>query len=439
MGGVWRAGTAKAEITPPLGVSMTGYANRPGSADHVLDPLFVRVLALVPEGEAPVVLVSSDLLGLSAPSVRRIRRGVSDVVSADRLLLNDSHTHAGPTTTPLRAMGDMDGAYVGLVERRVVSTVREALRKAEPARLAFGTAPTAIGLNRRELRQGKIVLGENGSGLYDPTLAVLRVDHAGTGTALACWFSHATHPVIMSGANTGISAEWPGIASEAVAKVLGCVAQFAQGCCGDINPVRRGDHAVVRSVGHELAGSVLTAWERAEPVEAAGSAAALETVLLPQHLPSPAEAAAALAEVQARYAEYLARDPVSSPADRRRRGEHGLLIWAEEFATAARSEVLPAARMEVQALRLGDVRIVATGAETFMAYAPAIQQRGGDHRTVVLGYTNGCIGYLPTADAFPLGGYEVETAYKYYGTLMVTPAAEQQTLEAAQRLLAAVA
>ena len=56
-------------------------------------------------------------------------------------------------------------------------------------------------------------------------------------------------------------------------------------------------------------------------------------------------------------------------------------------------------------------------------------------RTIALGYCNGCIGYVPTADAYPDGGYEVEQAFKYYGTLMIAPDSERLIKAATLTLL----
>ena len=434
---VWLAGVAEFDITPPPGVDLIGYGNRPGPANHVLDPLAVRALALTPEGGSPVVLTGADLLGLGPESIRRIRAALADVVPPERLLLNHSHTHAGPTTVTLRAMGQADEAYVHMVERWTAGAVRLALRNARPARLAFGTAESSIGLNRRELRAGRIILGENPSGRYDPTVSVLRIVDAATGRPLACWFSHATHPVVMGPANTGISAEWPGAAVAALRATLGCPAVFAQGCCGDINPVRRGEHAVARSVGNELAGSALIAWERALPLDlsARGSQAVLETVALPLHRPTEAEARTALAQAEENLAAFHAArgDEPLSEEQSRRMVVPSLVGWARRYLAAAGGEGPDTVGMDVQALRLGDLQIVATAAEAFVAYSDAIRERSRTEHSVALGYSNGCFGYLPTADAFPNRGYEVDTAFKYYGTCMVTPECESLTLQALER------
>src|SRR5699024_3079741 len=57
----------------------------------------------------------------------------------------------------------------------------------------------------------------------------------------------------------------------------------------------------------------------------------------------------------------------------------------------------------------------------------------------VLGYTDGCPGYLPTAAEYPLGGYEVCDAHRYYGMPgPFVPGALVRVVEEARRLSAVV-
>ena len=118
----------------------------------------------------------------------------------------------------------------------------------QPARLSFGRAPVTIGRNRRErMDDGRMVIGENVAGAYDPTVYALRVDIA-AGRPLAVWFSHATHPVILDSENTVVSAEFPGTGARILSAACdGAMALFAQGCCGDINPIERGLEAIART------------------------------------------------------------------------------------------------------------------------------------------------------------------------------------------------
>ncbi len=435
----WLAGTAEWDITPPLGVAMSGYAGRPGAADHVLDPLFARALALS-DGGPPLVLTGSDLLALPDRFIAEIRAAVADVVPPERLLLNHSHTHAGPTTARLRCMGAEDPQYMAMLVRVTAGAVRQAVRGMRPARLAYGTSDTAIGLNRRQQRLGRLAPGE--AGTYDPRVHVLRVEGEG-GEPLACWFSHGVHPVVMERDNTGLSAEWPGAAARTLRDVLGCPAIFAQGCCGDINPARRGGPVVMRSVGRELAGAALAAWERAEPVDGGPLHGVLERVRLPLSRPTVAEAQAALEDARARVrgveAEASALRLSPQEAERRLEIPRQMLDWAEAFRAEAESAAPAFEEMDVQALRVGDLVLVALAAEAFTETGLALRRRSPSARTVALGYSNGCFGYLPTAHAYPDGGYEVEAAYKFYGTLMVAPESEAVAVEAGERLMRRIA
>jgi hypothetical protein len=48
------------------------------------------------------------------------------------------------------------------------------------------------------------------------------------------------------------------------------------------------------------------------------------------------------------------------------------------------------------------------------------------------------MGYLPHADEFPRGSYEVEDAWKYYDTLRTTPDMEKSVRETTAELLHAL-
>jgi hypothetical protein len=81
------------------------------------------------------------------------------------------------------------------------------------------------------------------------------------------------------------------------------------------------------------------------------------------------------------------------------------------------------------------VAIVAMAGEVFVRIGQEVVRRSPFPHTVALGYSNGLLGYVPTADAYPLGGYEVDDAYRYFGTLMIAPESERLILAGVDRLL----
>jgi hypothetical protein len=113
-----------------------------------------------------------------------------------------------------------------------------------------------------------------------------------------------------------------------------------------------------------------------------------------------------------------------------------MVAWAEEVLTWAREgRPLRSAAFEIQSLRLGEAVLVAMAGEVFMAYSDNLRARSPFSHTLALGYSNGCIGYVPTRSAYAEGGYEVATAYRYYDTLMIREECEARILDAADDIL----
>ncbi|PYV89074.1 MAG: hypothetical protein DMG05_14445 [Acidobacteria bacterium] len=105
LGAPLKAGVAKADITPPQGVLMWGYANRKSPAKGTLDPLYARVLAL-DAGEKRLVLVALDLGRTFGPaSLERLRQTARKSNGVTYVLVAASHTHSGPVMQDEYAKG----------------------------------------------------------------------------------------------------------------------------------------------------------------------------------------------------------------------------------------------------------------------------------------------------------------------------------------------
>ncbi len=110
-------------------------------------------------------------------------------------------------------------------------------------------------------------------------------------------------------------------------------------------------------------------------------------------------------------------------------------VLDQEFPWAAQMDEA-GARMEVQALAIGDLAIVSAAAEPFVATGMAVKAASPFARTFFAGYTNGCVGYVPTADAYPHRGYEVAEAHIGYRLpAPVAPEAEGMLVRACSNAL----
>ena len=416
------AGAARVDITPPIGVWLSGFGTRTSPADGVHDPLYAAAV-VVEAGGQKAAIVGCDLIGLDVDLVARVRDLVSRWTGIDghHLILNSSHTHSGPATVRRLKIGVMDEDYCDALARKIATAVKLANDSRRPADVSFGTENAVVAVNRRMTNeQGATVLGENPRGPIDPTVYALRFD-ASDGTPLAIVFSYACHPVVFGALD--ISADFIAYARRTIEMALGdpVVAVFLQGCCGDINPLS-GDHrdpeSHARELGATLGAGAVRAAQGATPIAGAPILGMSDEVHLPlEDLPAVEEAERILNQCHEKLRQAESEEDAGGV-------QCGKVIvdWARRVLQCAgegprdRSELLA-----VQALRLGDVAIVGTGAETFIEIGQDIQEGSCFDKTIVLGYTNGDIGYLPIPDAYPRGDYEVSEAIKYYGTLMWAP------------------
>jgi len=429
-----RAAAAAATITPRVGVDLSGYAARPGPSVGVHDELCCRALVL-DDGARRVGTVALDLLGVDLELDAAIREAVAAAVPPDHLLINCSHTHAGPSVTRLDRRVAADRGYVSSLPRRIAEVVKEAASRLAPATLSYGSAPGRIGINRRErAADGRIIIGRNPEGIVDQEMRAVRVTRPG-GEPVAVVFHHACHGTTMGGENLLISAEWMGAACGCLGQRIGAPALFLQGCAGQTNPdARERSFEEVTRVGRAGCEAVLRALDAAEPMSGAPLAAHRETIALPlQDPPDPDQARRNLAAAEAAVAKAQA-DGANSYWVRALEGCLPLARQIVELADKrATGLTLP---FVVHVMRIGELALVGLSGEVFLEFAHRIAAASPFPHTWVLGYSNGCECYVPTAEAFGEGGYEAEDSFRWYGTLPLAPEAGDRMAAHASRLLA---
>ena len=237
-GATLRAGVAKVDITPPVGVPMWGYTLRDSTG--TLDPLYARVLVLE-VGEKRLALVALDLgRCFGHDSLERLRAAVRQSSGISYLLAAASHTHSAPVVQDAYRNGTP--AWETAALDKIAQAVADAHQHAVEARLGAGYGVAYIGHNRhRANRDGTVTWFEHNptqipTAPVDPTVAVLRVDTA-DGRSLAVLVNYACHPVVFGPDNTQYSADYPGVMTKTVEQALGGqpLCFFLQGAPGDIN------------------------------------------------------------------------------------------------------------------------------------------------------------------------------------------------------------
>jgi hypothetical protein len=98
-------------------------------------------------------------------------------------------------------------------------------------------------------------------------------------------------------------------------------------------------------------------------------------------------------------------------------------------ALAAKS---PDVEVEVQAIQVGPAVFVSNEAEFFVEYGLDLKKRSNFKMTIPVELANGCVGYVPTEEAFGPNGGGYETRLTSYSNLEIT--AGRQFVEAGLEL-----
>ncbi len=411
---------------------MCGYAFRPSGCIAIHDDLWARAIVFG-DGRNRVALVSMELLGLDFDLVDQVRQGVfaATRIPPAALMLHATHTHGGPNVRKFNTMGSRDESYVETLADKLVDLVKLASDQLEPISITYGRASAQIGINRRQVgSDGKSNIGLNPNGPVAPYVDVLSVRDC-RGAPKALLFSHACHPTTLGGENLEITGDWPGFACDAIRRETRFMPLFLQGCAGNINPHPRGTYDIARQHGETIALTAILAADSGEqiPSEEVGfRELAVDLPLIPPPRVEDCDRTVAHWESQV--------------AVERQAGNVGRILHAEGLRDFARYERSVAGHdksklrkaFNLQLLRIGAARILGMPGEMFVQYQLDFQRQARGP-VFALGYTNGVHGYVPTAADYPFGGYEVDGAHRYYGTLMYAPESELLIRDATYDLL----
>jgi len=399
------------DVTPPIGVRMA-YDTAARAADL---PLRCCGIVILGAGE-PMVLAAIDWIGIGNAAHDAFRDALAHAAgtSPERVAIQSLHQHDAPQAdfTAEKLLADMgvttyrrfDGGFAREIISRTATAITASLASAVPiTHVGFGRGKVdEVASNRRLLGQDGKVRGWRASTTRD---ASLRAEPEGLidpfVAALVFWSdadpvvvltSYATHP--MSYYRTGVPGpDFPGIArllrSQDVPSALHVHFTGAGGnvAAGKYNDGSRGMRAV-------LAGRIYDAIVAADgllerrPLERVSWTTA-------DFLPVPA-------------ARWVEADLLAG------RGDPALAIVARTrplYTVAWLRRVAAGVPIVLSALHLDDVAMLHLPGEPFVEYQLRFQKEHPERFVFTAGYGDGGPWYLPTAAAYPQGGYEVSVAW----------------------------
>ena len=405
-----QVGFAHRDITPPPGIDLSGFGFRFGASLGSLEPLEVGVIA-VTDGDRTLLLFTFDLIGFTLDHLVHLRNRTAAAtgVPGANQMWTCTHTHGGPETGVLPGMGEKDSSYLASVEEAAVAAAIEALDRMVTANLWLSRGESYVGANRRSAAFRP--RGPEDGHIDDIDAAVVVAEFRGAdGNPIVTLVNYSCHP---TGSRESVStSDYPGHMRRTVSAATGAPCTYVNGAGGDVN--QRFDGAGYRSVsnarhhGVALGRTVLDLRSQLRPSITAHAASASTPADLHYADPiSQTEARRILAEGQ------HAVEATTGTAQRLRIQWHQV-DFAQRVLDWQRSDG-PNLTVDIQALRVGDLALVAIPSEFFSADGRALRAQTPSPELVVAGWSNGLVGYTPTRRATATGGYEVDDAHRWYG------------------------
>ena len=434
-----KAGFACRDITPDIGMEQPGgYGKSFHRTFH--DACKVRA-AVFDDGKQRVALVGLDTLIVPRHVVLKAREQIEKAcgIAPAAVLIGASHSHSSGPVGMVQP-GEFDGASE-LVRRlayeesscadagyltRLISEIVAAVKAADgfkvPAQLGFGLGhEDRVAFNRRlRMKNGQSwshpgagnpdIVGY--AGPIDPQVGVIGAWDL-EGRLLGTVVNFSCHATTSPG---GISANWIYYLEKTIQGALDTRAPvvFLQGACGDVtqvdnlNPGRRpGPEEWAQRVGGRV-----------------GAEAVRVLLLMPKSGEAPLDARVKLLNIKRRVpsAERLKRSrelvaagkpkPPTDPTD---------YTFAKEILMLEHLiAVEPVVEVEVQAVQVGPAVFVSNPAEYFVQYGLDIKKGSPFPFTFPVELANGCVGYVPTEEAFGPNGGGYETRLTAYSNLEIT-------------------
>ena len=417
------AGAAEIEITPRLGTQIAGDIGRRRPAEVVFEPLYGKALVLE-EGGSEVCILSLDLLAETKDQSDILREKIESTygITKENVILHVVQNHAAPSLGHMMVtstnrflpkdpewqfLTSGDDSYHAMCIDHMVQVVGEAIRKKQRVHVGVSRAIDGrFSFNRRAvMRNGRRMAEPLRSVLDDELLYIDGPVDPEVGVALlvnddmeniAAILHHSCHPC--SGyPHRFITSDWPGAWCDEMRKILGngCIPIVLNGFCGNLIHQNRldpdHDWTDYKSMGAGLAESTVRALKKIRYMEHP------ELQMTHEHLQIPVR------QFPEGYLENARKMLEESPAVKwnEKEGCVDRDWWIAMSALDVYHHWKPGSLFdyEIQAVRIGNLGIIACGGEPFVEGQLAIKLNSPSEFTFTAHMCNYYVGYVPVKEA----------------------------------------
>ena len=421
------AGYHRIEITPPLGVPLSGYYSR-RLMTGVLDPLFATCVAFS-DGSRQALVIAVDNLQIPAS----VMSGIKEAVKArtglppEAVFIHASHIHTGPSAISVaggvntkREDADVIRLSNSLLASRIGDGAKYALEDLAPARILIGRGEAkGISFIRRYLMKDGTT--QTNPGVNNPNIdhplgkpdeQVQLVRFVRDGRKEIALMNFQCHPDVIGG--TKCSADWPGLASRLLEKAFDgeIDAVLINGAQGDTNhiqtDVKKGEvvprrYEMSKHMARTIVGSVLQIWGKCVPVPAGRIAYAMRDVRIESNRGKPEDLPLAHKYVELHKAGRASEIPA--------KGMQNTTLVAGAYRMVELEHGPDHFMMPVSSVAIGTTLAFAGfPGEPFTWMGVETKAKSPFTMTIPACITNDSRGYFPVESAYAEGGYEAATS-----------------------------
>ena len=417
-----KIGFSVVDITPELGIYLTGYGMPERLAEGVHSPLNASVMVFE-DGNTSAVVIGLDWCFVDWPLTQVIRKEINKMtgIPEQNIDLCCSHTHSAPHTTYMRTLGrtavDPENKGVDYVLKTaplIAAGVKEAQANLRECVAGFAATKTLAGVSRRGMDEDGKVRGfiQDPDQICDNNMVVVRFQDAVSGNDLGILVHACGHNTCM-GANRMISSDWCGVMKERIRDRYQVPVVFVNGALGDVGPrtnrfmnpawsgagFSAGGGDGVKSaeeVGFLAAGDALRALESIREFRKdLPLSVHISELRLPQALSMSEQQAEAVLK------EFDEKQEKAVEADTRYQVAKVLLKY---WKLPPEPELV----VEQTIIAFGPLAFIPFPFEMFSVFSLRLRKFGPFQYNLLCSNTNGRNAYLPDRGSFALGGYEPE-------------------------------
>jgi neutral ceramidase len=425
-----RAGAFAQDITPvkfPISVN-GGMQDRQATKAH--DRLHARCLVL-DDGTTRIAFAVCDscMIPREVTDPAKIFVQKATGIPPERILISATHTHTAPTVAGV-FQSEPNAEYQKFLAEKIAAGIVKAHEQLVPAKIGWGVGKDATQVfNRRwHVKPGSALLQDpfgrgtdkvkmnpgyvhpdliEPAGPIDPDISLLSVQTA-EGRPIALLANYSLHYV---GGVPELSADYFAMFADRMSTLLQADKQdppfvgiMSNGASGNINNVNYGKAGPgkkqpgeqARLVAESVAANAFDAYKQIKHVDWLPLKMAQKEIELGVRWPDIEEVNAAKKVIDDAKGVLKTQKQIYA--------RETVLMW----------EYPKRVPVILQAIRIGDLGIVANPCETFVEIGLEIKKKSPLKHTFTISLANGYNGYLPTPEHHALGGYETWRARSSY-------------------------